>query len=219
MYQPVWFDYNKMTDELLHLGGSTVVQMNVLLYNKDMKGVKKSYHNEYVVENNYQYSMTLKRTYHFYLSISNTYNKTYAIITVYDIVALRLVLDKVSKWFETKSVFKENRETNELTVQKNKKPIRMDLSTENKFIEFSPIVLIKETGLNTIQTPGVTLNMYGKAYIDLTVDKFYGMKYLFDTVDMFTLASNMLNYIGRPEYGTNMVGTFNFKEQERFFSK
>ena len=49
------------------------------------------------------------------------------------------------------------------------------------------------------------MNLYDTSFIDITIDNFYGMKYLFETIDMFTLASNMVSYLGRPEFGTNMT--------------
>ena len=72
---------------------------------------------------------------------------------------------------------------------------------------------------------GIRLNLYDTSFIDINIDNFYGMRYLFETVDMFGLASSMVSYLGRPEFGTNMT-SFRVEDMEpmqnekkSFFSK
>lgn len=216
-YQPIWFDYNKITDELLQICPGTSIQMHVLLYKKDMKGEKKSYHTEYVTEKNYQYGMTIKRGYSSYLTINYFPENAYVMITANDILLIRSKLAMIERWFQN-STFKKL-DSGELIIPKEKDPIEIELFAEEKWLTFKPIVIVKEETLRSIHIPGVQMNMYDKAFINLTIDRFYGMKYLFDTVDIFTLASNMLNYIGRPEFGTNMVGTYEKNYNKGFFNK
>ena len=217
MFEPIWFNYNKITDVLLQLGGGACVQMNVLLYQKDMKGERKSCHNEYLIENNHQYGVTIKRTYNFFLSINKNVDHAYVMITPNDIILIRMKLEQATKWFTNGNTFKRAADTNQLVIPKRKNPILVELSTEKKWFTFIPVVIEKEEGSTVIQTQGIRMNLYDQALIDLTIDRFYGMKYLFDTVDMFTLASNMMNYIGRPKFGTNLKG-INGYEQQSFFN-
>lgn len=215
-YQPIWFDYNKITDELMQICPGTSIQMNLLLYKKEMKGDKKSFHTEYVVENNYQYGVIMKRKYNFYLSINNFQTRAYVMITPNDIILIRMKLNLIQRWFENSTFKRVNNEV--LTIPRKKDPINIELYNEHKWLQFEPVIIEKEEGTKIIQKEGVTMNMYNQVLVNLDSDRFFGMKYLFDTIDMFTLASNMMNYIGRPEFGTNMNRPFDNGQNNGFFS-
>lgn len=210
-YQPIWFDYNKIVDELLILGDGGSIQMNVMLYNRNMKGEKKSFHTEYVMKDKTGFNITLKRKYNFYLSINKSYDNAYCIITLADMILVKSNLERVAKWFENGVFFQKDGHYH-IMKQKQKRNIEILLSAEQKTISFTPIVISKSDEREFV---GVEMDLYGKSTIDLTVDRFFAMKYLFDTIDMFTLASNMLNYISRPENGTNMIPIYDREDEEQ----
>lgn len=203
MYKPIWFDYIKLVDDLLYLGGGATIQLVVQLYKKGMDGKSKSFHSEYVSENNYKYGVTMKRSYNSFLVINKAYEKSYAMITAKDIILMRMKLEKASKWFENNTFSIRG---DELCITRKKDPIEIMLSTEKKWLTLVPVVIVKEDGT---QFQGIRMNMFDTAFIDMTIDTFYGMKYFFDTVDIWTLSSSLINYFGRPEFGTNLYGTFN----------
>ena len=72
-----------------------------------------------------------------------------------------------------------------------------------KRLEFIPIVLNYEN--EQMRGVRVTLNNYDN-YNDISFDQFLGLKYIIDSFDMYGNAVSLLNYLGRPEFGTN---TFN----------
>ena len=41
-------------------------------------------------------------------------------------------------------------------------------------------------------------------YTDIPLDKFLAFKYIIDTIDMYNSAQLLINYNGRPDYGTNL---------------
>ena len=202
MYEPIWFDYTKLVDNLVYLGAGAKIQLVVQLYQKGLDGKQKSFHSEYVSENNHQYGVVMQRNYNSYLCITKTYEKIYCLITFKDIILMRMKLEKATKWFEDSTFSIRD---NELIITRKKEPIEVVLSTERKWLTFVPIIIVKEDGT---QIQGVRMNMFDTGFVDMSIDTFYGMKYFFDTVDIWSLSSSLINYFGRPDLGTNLFGVF-----------
>lgn len=199
MRTPIWFEYDKITDDLLQLGNGGIIQMVVQLTSPDRDGIRTSFHREYTYAKNQECLSSIKRNYRFFLTLSKPKEKEYVMISVNEILLFRMQLDRVEKWFQNNTFGIKN---GELYITRKKEPIIIDGLLERKWIAFSPIIIVRE---DQTQIMGVRMNLYDASFIDLTIDHFYGMKYLFETVDMFNLAANMINYLGRPEFGTNMT--------------
>ncbi len=196
MYVPMWIDYDKITDSLMYLSNGASIQFSVNLKYTTKTGETRSFHNEYIYGNG---SVSIKRQYDFCIIIKLL--DQYVMITINDIYLIRMQLDKIEKWFTATKTF--GIKNQQLFVVNKKKPIRIYGLVQRKWLEFEPIVITYEDGM---QEQGVRMTLSDYNYfVDIGVNKFFGMKYLFDTVDMFQMAQNMLNYVGRPERGTNIT--------------
>lgn len=199
--------YDRLSDDLLYLGNSTILRFNVNLARVSSKdGTKVSYHKEYKYPvskyTDQDFAMTMRRSFDFYLSIDKTDARESSImIRVQDILLLRMRLKEVSTWFSdgTFNIIK-----GDIKIVKPPNSIVVGGLAENKMMMFDPVVIVWENS-NT-QQEGVRLTLTeSNTYVDMSVDKFFGFLYLIDTIDMYGAAQTLINYLGRPEYGTNLV--------------
>lgn len=197
MYTPMWIEYDKITDDLMYIGNSTVLQFTVSLSRRDKRTNERvSFHKEFgYMKNGYKVN-SIKRNYSCSLIINNYITKTYVMIGINDIILTRLRLQQVEKWFQTCFGIKNDK----LYVTRQQKPVVIDSLSENKWIEFLPTVITREDGT---QIQGVNMNLYNETVVEITIDNFFGMKYIIDTIDIISLANQMINYLGRPQFGTN----------------
>lgn len=197
MYTPMWIEYDKITDDLIYIGNSTVLQFTVSLSRRDKRTNERvSFHKEFgYMKNGYKVN-SIKRNYSCSLIINNYITKTYVMIGINDIILARLRLQQVEKWFQTCFGIKNDK----LYVTRQQKPVVIDSLSENKWIEFLPTVITREDGT---QIQGVNMNLYNETVVEITIDNFFGMKYIIDTIDIISLANQMINYLGRPQFGTN----------------
>ena len=73
-----------------------------------------------------------------------------------------------------------------------------------KYLQFDPVVIVWEnTGE---QTPGVRITLGDPSiFADISADKFFALLYTISSFNMYMSAQLLLNYIGRPNYGFNMM--------------
>ena len=60
---------------------------------------------------------------------------------------------------------------------------------------------------NDQYAPGIRLYISETNYTDMTIDKYMGLLYLIENINMYQSAQLMINYIQRPEFGTNMYSS------------
>lgn len=203
--QYAFTQYDKLSDDLYWLGKLTVLRMNVQLGHKNNEDMKESYHKEFMYDSKYidvPKSITLRRSFSYYLTIDRLDNREMSVmIRVQDIMLLRAHLANISRWFDNSSgVFTIIRKKLQVTKPQT---ITIPLAC-GKFIKFDPIVITYEDSGSQIQ--GVRLTISDNAvYCDMSIDSFYGFYYLINTIDMFQAAQSMVNYFGRPDFGTNLV--------------
>lgn len=197
MYTPMWMDYDKITDDLMYIGFNTTLQCSTTLSRKDKRTNERvSFHKEFGYIKNGERVNSIKRSYNCYLVINNYSSKAYVMIGVNDIILMRYRLQQVEKWFSSCFGIKENK----LYITRQQKPVVVDSLAENKWIEFLPTVITKEDGT---QVQGVNMNLYNECVVEISIDNFYGMKYIFDTINLIDMANHMINYLRRPQLGTN----------------
>lgn len=197
---PIWYEYDKITDDLIFLGNGGIIQMIVQLSNRDKNGIRESFHHEYAYIKNGENLNSIKRNYRFFMAISKPYDKASVMVTINDIILFREKINRACKWFDDGTFVIKNNELKLMNA--SRKIVAISGLMESKWVTLNPVIIIKE---DQTQIMGIRMNLYDTSFIDITIDNFYGMKYLFETIDMFTLASNMVSYLGRPEFGTNMT--------------
>ena len=204
--RPIQFiDYDKLSDDVLYLGSKLYLRMNVSLSSKQDPDMRYHFHKEYSYDSKYSKTrlMSMKRSFDYYLSFDKTDLRNIVIIRPQDMIVLQRALAKVVLWFENKEKNAFYVRSKKLIV-KRQQPILVEGLAMNGYIEFQPIVILSEN--DNKQTPGLRLTL-GKedCFADITIDKFYGLLYTINTIHMYEAAQNLLNYLGRPDFGTNLV--------------
>ena len=214
-------DYDRIADKVMWLGFGATLNFNVDLfyYRKDINGkdkYKENFHKEYIYRTAQDSPDRVKiiRDFSYYFSID--YNikdiKERAIITSNQIYFLIFNLKKVMQWFigenGVNTVF--SKKNGKIFIPTHPEPIKISLAFGN-YIEFEPAV----NNVNGYETIGVKTYINNDAvFFFMDSDTLFSFYHMLSTCNMYSLAQNMLNYIGRPEYGTN---SFNMNTIENSF--
>ena len=212
--------YDKISDDLYIIGSNVVLRFNVSL-SKNNDNIRNYFHKEYEYTSKYSNAntlITIRRSFDFFLSIENfkkddiTGIKEYIRIGIQEIMLLRYKLREVLRWFTDKEF--ENlfgKKGRKLLILGRVEKICIDRLSMDKYLEFEPVVCDFETE----SVPGVRIYLSSENnYADMSVDRFMGLYYLLESINMYESAQLMLNYLGRPENGTNLV-SFSGQEYER----
>lgn len=217
MISIVHSDYEKISDELMRLPSNWVIKFNVILNKYSDKYGRQNYHKEVKYTKNGNNCLNINRSFDYYLSIENLFKndagyKEFIMISVNDIYMLKFVLDKACLWFTSN-------EHSEMFAKKDGKifmPRKIDsLRIPNlpmgKYIEIEPFVNEAD---NRDQIIGV--RMFFNSSDNMTfinVSRLFALKYFIDTFNMYQSAQLMINYLQRPEYGTNMYTVSSYNKQ------
>ena len=204
-----YLDYDKISDDLCWLGNKCIVRMVVKLANKNKDGNRNHFHREYQYPSNYMDKrnvITIRRSFDYYISIDNLDSKDSILITVKDILLLRAQLAQVFNWFYDKTFAIKN---NKMIILEKKKPVIVDGLMGGKYLMFEPIIY---TDFDEVQSKGIRITLGNQnVFTDVSVNTFAGFMYLINSIDMYTAAQNLINYIGHPEFGTNL---YTFEKSE-----
>lgn len=198
-----YIDYDKISDDLCWLGNKCIVRMVVKLANKNKDGNRNHFHREYKYPTSYndkREAITIRRSFDYYISIDNLDSKDSIIITVRDILLLRMQINEVFKWFYDKTFAMKNKK---MIILEKKQPIIVEGLIGGKYLSFEPIVYID---WEDKQSKGVRITLGSPdTFTDVPVNVFAGFLYLINSIDMYTAAQNLINYLGHPNFGTNLL--------------
>lgn len=215
--------YEKISDDIMYLGTNTILRMNVILAKKLDDGRRYPYHKEYMYETNKYIDtkniLTLRRGFDYYLSIENIkslYNteKEFIMIRVQDMIFIRQQLKIVYKWFVSDNCNVFAISDNKLIILDKVQPIVICGLASQKYISFEPTIIQYDDD-NMIQGIRVHLSSDNN-YVDMTIDRFMGFLYIINTINLYESAQLILNYIGRPDFGTNMIDYTKSDTSENF---
>ena len=201
--------YNKISDDVHIIGKNIILRMNVILYNTTANSNKIYFHREvnYFDSVANQERRSIKRSFDYHLSIENIrYTdqgyKEFIRIGLPEVMLLKNSLSQVISWFNSPEY------SNLYSIKDNKlsltrKPPKLVIAPlpQDKFIVLSPVVI--EFGVDHVQGVRMYLNSENN-YADITVPRFMGFIQSIIDINMYNAAQNMLNYYGRPPFGTNM---------------
>ena len=210
MVRPITYNnYDKIVDDVFFLGKNTILKMNVSLSNMS-NNKRYFFHREVSYPSKYEEeekNISIKRSYSYYLSIEkHDHNmNVFLIIRPQDMIYLRRILDAASTWFDNIYAIKDRK----LYIYKKQDPLIINL-VDNKYLQLDPVVIDYETTGTQMQGIRFTFGNPG-IFLDINIETFYGFKYTIDSFNMFQSAQNMINYLGRPDYGYNL---YEIKDQE-----
>lgn len=204
-------DYDRISDKVMWLGFSAVLNFNVDLFfqkkdNRTMMKNKENFHREFIYKNNpddlYKVKIIRDFTYYFTIEYNSKEIKERVVIGPEQIYFFIFNLKKVLQWFigenGINTIFSK-RSDGTLFIPSHPEPIKINLAFGH-YVEFEPAVDI----VGGHETIGVKtyLNDDG-AFFFMSHDTLFSLLHMMSTCNMYALAQNMLNYIGRPAYGTN----------------
>ena len=204
-------DYDRISDKVMWLGFGATLNFNIDLYymKKDLntnEKIKENFHREYLYKlnpNDISYRVKIIRdfTYYFTIELSTKDVKDRVVIGPDQIYFVIFNLKKVLQWFigEDGIVTVFSRKDGKLFIPTHPEPIRINLAFGN-YIEFEPAIDM----CNGHETIGVRAFLNNDStFFFINSDTLFSLYHMLSTCNMYGLAQNMLNYIGRPEYGTN----------------
>lgn len=203
--------YEKLVDDIYFLGNAVVLRMNVILAKKLEDGRRYYYHNEFLYTTNKYIDtnqiVTMRRSFDYFLTIENNKyidgEKESIMIRVQDILFVRNLLSIVYAWFTTerfRNLFAYSK--GKLVLVDRVDPVVIDGLPLEKCLIFEPTVVT----YNDKEFEGVRMYLNSKSnYVDMSVDKFMGLYYILNTIDLYQSAQLLLNYHGRPQMGTHIT--------------
>lgn len=200
--------YEKITDDIMIIANRVVLRMNVSLsyYNQENKRYNFHREVEYYSQKANKNLINIKRNFDYYLTIEHTINKDYIRIGLRDILKLRYALDESYKFFidqKYKNLYAKK--DGELILYMKIDPIIITVSMD-KYLRFEPCVY---TDFRGEAQRGLRMFLSStQSYCDISISNLEAFKYIIDTINLYESAQLMINYIERPDFGTNLY-TFN----------
>lgn len=210
MVKIVHSNYDKISDVCMYLDPNYVLKFNVELHRKTKNNNIRSYHSEvgYTSNSTNQYCVNINRDFRYYFSIESLNKPIGAdkrlkiVIDQNDIYFLLFNLHKVVEWFTSeqfKSLFVKD--GNKIFI-----PVRVEnvkcVMSFNTYLEFEPVVIENDKGEQFI---GVLMFLNNDGVnIFLPVNMVLTLYDFLNRFNMFQSAQIMINYLGRPDYGTNL---------------
>lgn len=205
-------NYEKLVDDVFLLGKNAILRFNVTLAKYSDKFGRVGYHQEFEYFNREakRSTITMRRDFDFYLSIENirsdpnTPIKQFLMITVNDILGFRAFLDDIVKWFTAKEFDGlYATKNNELVMTKRVPTIAINVPPSNSYIMAEPMICVNKFNE---KYQGVRLYLSSETnYVEMSLTRIQGLRYLVSSIDMYNCACSLINYLQRPEMGTNLT--------------
>lgn len=207
--------YEKITDDIMIIANKVVLRMNVGLsyYTTENKRINFHREVEYYSQKANKNLINIKRNFDYYLTIENIVTRDYIRIGINDIIKLRYALREAYKFF-TDMKYKDLyvKSNGDLIMMSHPDPIIITDLPMDKYLQFEPSIYTNFRG-----EPERGLRMFlssTESYCDISINRLEGFIYIIESINLFECAQNMINYIERPEYGTNLF-TFNTEPEVR----
>lgn len=222
----IYNDYEKISDICMWLSNDYVLKFTVELNKHNDKYGKSNFYKEigYTIDEDYR--VNINRDFVYYLSIESIKktldgNKLNIRIGLNDIYFLKYKLEQAISWFTDKyfeNLFARDN-NNKIVMTMKPNPIKIDLSFSN-YIEIEPSIFTFDNTLEQLTGVRIYLSSDSNSLF-MNVNTLFGFKYFIDTFNMYQSAQNMLNFLGRPEYGTNYFeySPVKSKQNEGFFNR
>lgn len=204
-----WKNYAKISDEIF-ASNNISLKMNVNLIKEipvqDGTKRRKLFHLEFGYKDKEGSDLySIHRSFDYYLSIENTAKlsdgyKEFIRIGITEIDNFRLEFSKVFRWLHDENLFITDA-NGRLYINKDIKPIFIGgLPPKNKFIAFEPAVGDIDNPFKAIK---IVLNSQSNVIL-MPINKFMGFYHVIMNINLYNAAQNIVNYFGRPAYGSNL---------------
>lgn len=202
---PRFIDYDQITDMIGWLGPTAQYGFITKLAFKDRDGNRDSFHKEYTyktgVYNDVDSVSSIKRSFDYYMVIEGTKDRSiYIQIRQQNMIMLQSIIGEISRCLYDTNMWAIKNKT--LIIKGNPQPLVMQNLPMGKWMSFELIVMEYNGEFNK----GVRICLSDESvYTDVGIDQFMGFAYYVNTLNMYMVALEHLNYIQRPPFGTNIV--------------
>lgn len=190
-----YWDYDKVTDTLLYLSSSVILEFTLLLSRKNKNGKRTFFHSEVEYDSNYINEMKSRNInrymkYFFVINDKKDYTCTLALNQGNVFFLLKTIETKIFPWFfGDNNIFQENDGKLEIC---GKYDVVCYIQSEYKSISFEPSVV--ETYNNKL-AEGIRITLCNSNDpILITLDKFIEFYSILKNTDMYNVASTMAVY-------------------------
>lgn len=198
-------DIEKITDDIMIIANRVMLRMNVVAayYNNDNKRYGFHREVEFYSQKVNKNLINIKRHFDYYLSIEHTQTKDFIRIGVTEIYKLQYALEEAYKFFiDPKYSNLYVKKDGEMIIYMKVNPIIIDGLPLDKYLQFEPIVYTNFRG-----EPERGLRMYlssQESYCDISLRNLEGFLYTIKNINLYQAGLALINYVGRPELGTNL---------------
>lgn len=215
-------NYEKITDELMWLSKQWILRFTVVLNKYSDKFGRQNYHKEVGYWKNNDYCININRIFDYYLSIESSSkdefgNKQSVQIRLSDMYIFVFKLNQVAEWFtaaNNRGLFAKK--DGKIIMVGGAQPIKVLLSFDN-YIEFEPSILNLDNGDQLI---GVRMYLNSdRETLFIDINRFLAFKYFIENFNMYQSAQLMINYLQRPDLGTDIFDIGNSPKQKHTFLK
>jgi len=206
-------DYDMVSDLIDWLGHSIQYKFIVKLASKEKDGTRSSFHREYSYKSSYSdvdMVNSIKRSFDYYITLESLNKETYIQIRPQNMIMIQNVLNQVYMWLMNDSLWAIKNKA--LVVKGKPAPLVISNLPMGKWISFE-LISIEYNGQ---YDKGVRIGLSDESqYTDVRIDQFMGFVYFMSSINMYQAALEIINYVQRPAFGTNMVtfdnnqGTYN----------
>ena len=206
-----FFKIDKISDDVYVIAPNVVLKFNVSL-SKVSNGKRYHFHKEYEYPSknipNQPTLVTIKRNFDYYFSIENAQkdnngNKLFIRIGPQEYFLFRKGIETAISWFTSdkyKNLFASNK--GKLFLTSPIPEYRISNLPMQKYIELTPTII--DHGMaNTDREPGIEITFDDANIIDINLDRLMGLYYIISGFNMYQAALSVVNYLERPEFGTN----------------
>lgn len=208
------YDVEKLTDDVMMIANRVMLRMNVGVsyYTNEQK--RQYFHREVEFHSPKanQNLINIKRHFDYYLSIEHIQTKDFIRIGPTEMLKLTYALEEAYKYF-TSPVYKNlyAKKDGDLIMYMRVEPIVITGLPMDKYLQFEPSIFTDFRG-----EPQRGLRMYlssPSSYCDISIRALEGFLYTIKNFNLFAAGQNMINYMSRPELGTNLF-SFNTEPED-----
>lgn len=201
--------YNKISDLVMTVGQNCVLKFNVVLNYEGKDGNIENFHKEfqYYSKRFSANQYTISRKFEYYLSLENSHPndigfKESIYIGVCEIMMFKFMIKSVMDWFfDPQYSDMYGNKDGRLVLMKSISPKRVVL--RGKYVEIEPMVYIDQYESSDF---GVRIYLNSDTnYTEIPFNRLCGLYYIIDSFNLYESAITLINYLQRPDLGTNLT--------------
>lgn len=214
LFEPMeFFKVDKISDDIYAIASNLVLRFSVSL-SKVANGKRYHFHKEfeYPVDkvDDMRSFVTIKRNFDYFLSIENIQKengkKVFIRIGPQEFMLFKRGLEEVVSWFTDQKHSKlYATDRGKLVLMPPIPDYTVTGLSMGKYITFEPAIIDRGMA-NADKSPGVRIILSDPSiFVEISLEKFMGLYYIISCFNMYQAAITLLNYLERPEFGTNRV--------------